>query len=117
MKLKTVQASAFKSIFEVLKDILNDVNIYFTKEGIRITTLDTARAALIDLHLPSDNFEEYVCDDEEYVAGVNITNTFKLLKPITNNDTLSMSYNPEFLSFKIENELKKQTSNDLADFS
>ena len=107
MKLKTVQASAFKSIFEVLKDILNDVNIYFTKEGIKITTLDTARAALIDLHLPSDNFEEYVCDDEEYVAGVNITNTFKLLKPITNNDTLELEYSKEVLNFKIQNETKK----------
>ena len=27
MKLVTIQASAFKSTFEVLKDILNDVNI------------------------------------------------------------------------------------------
>lgn len=107
MKLKTVQASAFKSIFEVLKDILNDVNIYFTKEGIRITTLDTARAALIDLHLPCDNFEEYECPEEECVAGVNITNTFKLLKPITNNDTLEIDYTKEVLKFKIHNEVKK----------
>jgi len=106
MDLKTIQASSFKSIFEVLKDILNDVNIYFTSESIIIRTLDTARAALVDLNLNAENFEEYNCKNE-CVAGINITNSFKLLKPITNNDTLSMSYNPEFLSFKIENELKK----------
>lgn len=110
MKLKTVQASAFKSIFEVLKDILNDVNIYFTKEGVRITTLDTARAALIDLHLSSENFEEYVCDEEECVAGVNITNTFKLLKPITNHDTLELDSSKEVLKFKIQNEVKKSNT-------
>ena len=106
MDLKTIQANSFKSIFEVLKDILNDVNIYFTPENIIIRTLDTARAALVDLILNAENFEEYKCKNE-CVAGINITNSFKLLKPITNNDTLSMSYNPEFLSFKIENELKK----------
>lgn len=110
MKLKTVQASAFKSIFEVLKDILNDVNIYFTKEGIKITTLDTARAALVDLHLSSDNFEEYVCDEEECVAGVNITNTFKLLKPVTNNDTLELEFAKEVLKFRIQNEVKKSNT-------
>jgi len=110
MKLKTIQASAFKNIFEVLKDILNDVNIYFTKEGIRITTLDTARVALIDLHLLAENFEEYTCDGDEYIAGVNVTNTFKLLKPITVNDTLTIEYSRETLNFKIENELKKSNT-------
>ena len=106
MKLKTIQASSFKSIFEVLKDILNDVNVYFSSDNISIRTLDTARAALVDLKLESENFEEYSCDNE-CIAGLNITNSFKLLKPITNNDTLSMCYNPEFLSFKIENDTKK----------
>jgi proliferating cell nuclear antigen len=106
MDLKTIQANSFKSIFEVLKDILNDVNIYFNHDDISIRTLDTARAALVDLKLDAENFEEYKCKNE-CVAGINITNSFKLLKPITNNDTLSISYNPEYLSFKIENELKK----------
>ena len=32
MELVTIQAAAFKSTFEVLKDILNDVNVYFRKD-------------------------------------------------------------------------------------
>jgi len=62
MKLVSIQASAFKSIFEVLKDILNDVNIYFRPQGMYVVTLDTARTSLIDLVLTADNFEEYECD-------------------------------------------------------
>ena len=112
MKLKTIQASAFKSVFEVLKDILNDVNLYITKDGIKIVTLDTARTALIDLFLPADNFEEYECENEEFIAGINISNTFKLLKPISNNDTLTLEINDrENLNFKIENSMKKTTTN------
>ena len=49
MKLVTIQASAVKSIFEVLKDILNDVNIYFRPDGVYIVTLDTARTSLVDI--------------------------------------------------------------------
>ncbi len=49
MRLVTIQASAIKSTFEVLKDILNDVNIYFRPQGMYIVTLDTARTSLIDM--------------------------------------------------------------------
>src|SRR5210317_1478576 len=90
MRLVTIQASAFKSTFEVLKDILNDVNIFFRPQGMYVVTLDTARTSLIDMFLAADNFEEYHCDQEEIIAGINISNTFKLLKTITNNDVLTI---------------------------
>jgi len=110
MKFVSVQASAFKAVFEVLKDILNDVNIYFTAEGVRVITLDTAQSALIDMFLSAENFEEYSCPDE-IIAGVNIANTFKLLKTITNNDTITMSIsNKEYIDIAIQNELKKSVT-------
>lgn len=106
MKLATIQASAFKSCFEVLKDILNDVNIYFKSGGMYVTTLDTARTSLIDVHLPADNFEEYECN-EEIVAGINISNTFKLLKSITNSDILNISIDSkEYMNVEIVSESK-----------
>lgn len=110
MKFATIQASAIKSCFEVLSGILNDVNIYFKPEGVFVTTLDTARTSLIDLRLLAENFEEYECQ-ESVVAGVNISNTFKLLKSITNNDILKMSINnKEFMNIEIISENKKTTS-------
>jgi proliferating cell nuclear antigen len=111
MKFVSVQAVAFKAVFEVLKDILNDVNIYFKKDGIQIITLDTARSALVDMFLHAENFEEYVCDDE-VIAGVNIANTFKLLKTITNNDVITMEIkSKEFINISIKNEAKKTVTN------
>ena len=108
MKLVTIQASAFKSTFEVLKDILNDVNIYFRPQGMYIVTLDTARTSLIDIFLAADNFEEYVCTQEEIIAGINISNTFKLLKTITNNDVLKIEINSkEHMDIEISSEAKK----------
>lgn len=110
MKLTTIQASAVKSCFEVLKDILNDVNIYFKPDGVYITTLDTAKTSLIDLCLTAENFEEYECS-EPIIAGVNISNTFKLLKSITNNDILKLSIDSkEYMNIEIESETKKTTT-------
>jgi proliferating cell nuclear antigen len=107
MKLKTVQASSFKSLFEVLKDVLNDVNLLFDEKGVTILTLDTARVSLIDLHLAAENFEEYECDTP-ILAGINISNTFKLFKTISNNDTLEISMtNGEMMNIHINNAEKK----------
>jgi proliferating cell nuclear antigen len=111
MKLVTIQASAFKSTFEVLKDILNDVNIYFKPDGMYVVTLDTARTSLVDMFLSADNFEEYQCDQDEVIAGINISNTFKLLKTITNNDVLKIEINSkEYMNIEITSESKKTSS-------
>jgi proliferating cell nuclear antigen len=111
MRLLTIQASAIKSTFEVLKDILNDVNIYFRPQGMYIVTLDTARTSLIDMFLAADNFEEYHCDQEEIIAGINISNTFKLLKTITNNDVLKIEINSkEYMDIEITSESKKTST-------
>jgi proliferating cell nuclear antigen len=111
MRLVTIQASAVKSTFEVLKDILNDVNIYFRPQGMYIVTLDTARTSLIDMFLAADNFEEYSCDQEEIIAGINISNTFKLLKTITNNDVLTIEINSkEYMDIEITSEAKKTST-------
>ena len=111
MKLVTIQASAFKSTFEVLKDILNDVNIYFKPDGMYVVTLDTARTSLVDMFLSADNFEEYHCDQDEIIAGINISNTFKLLKTITNNDVLKIEINSkEYMNIEITSESKKTSS-------
>ena len=108
MKLVTIQASAFKSTFEVLKDILNDVNIYFRPDGMYVVTLDTARTSLVDMYLAADNFEEYHCEQDEIIAGINISNTFKLLKTITNNDVLQIEIkSKEYMNIEIISETKR----------
>ena len=110
MKLATVQASAIKSTFEVLKDILNDVNIYFKPDGMYIVTLDTARTSLVDMYLASDNFEEYNCESE-IIAGVNVSNTFKLLKSISNSDVLIIYIDTkEYMNIEIFSEIKKTST-------
>lgn len=106
MYLQTIQASALRTIFEVLKDIVNDVNVYFTPAGVKILTLDTARVTLIHVFLPADNFEEYSCDSE-IIAGLNLANTHKLLKSVTNNDSIRMVLDGhDVLEIYIQNEVK-----------
>ncbi len=110
MKLKTIQASAIRTLFEVLKDIINDVNIVFDENGISMSTLDTAHVTFINMVMNADNFEKYECASRT-LAGINLLNTFKIMKTITNSDTLSMSIDSsEIMDINIENESKKTTT-------
>lgn len=110
MHLKTIQASAIKTCFEVLKDILNDVNVNFTPEGVNITALDNAKVALVNMNLQASNFEEYECRDS-VTAGINISNFFKILKIITTSDVLTIDINDkEHMNIIVENDAKNSVS-------
>jgi proliferating cell nuclear antigen len=110
MYLKTIQASAIKAVFEVLKDIINDVNVYFTAAGVHILTLDTARVTLVHMTLGSENFEEYQCP-VDMAAGLNMGNMYKLLKSISGSDTLVMRMeNRDYIDLLIENPIKKSAT-------
>jgi proliferating cell nuclear antigen len=110
MHLKTIQASALKSVFEVLKDIINDVNVYFTAKGMNILTLDTARVTLVDMSLGAENFEEYSCP-VPIAAGLNMTNMYKLLKSISGTDTLTIDVEDrDYMDIFIENPIKKSST-------
>lgn len=107
MHFRTIQASALKSAFEVLKDIINDVNIYFTDKGVSILTLDVARVTLIHMNLNPENFEEYECPTN-IVAGLNMANVFKLLKSVSSQDTIYAKIEGrDFMDISIENSEKK----------
>ena len=111
MHLKTIQASALKSVFEVLKDIINDVNVYFDAQGVHILTLDTARVTLVHMTLGAENFEEYDCPTT-ITAGLNMTNMYKLLKTISGADTLTIDVTDrDYMDIQIENLTKKSLTN------
>jgi proliferating cell nuclear antigen len=111
MHLKTIQAAALKSVFEVLKDIINDVNVYFNPSGVQILTLDTARVTLVEMSLGAENFEEYECPNQ-IAAGLNMTNMYKLLKSISGTDTLTIDVKDrDYMDIYIENPVKKSFTN------
>ena len=62
----------------------------------------------MDIFLSADNFEEYECETEEVIAGINISNTFKLLKTISNADVLQIDINcKEYMNISISSDTKK----------
>ena len=84
---QTVQASVFKALGEALKENLVDVNIKFNEQGMKIQALDVSQSVLIHLKLEATNFEKFYCE-KPIEVGLNVLTLNRLLKQMTNNDTL-----------------------------
>lgn len=87
--LRSVQGSAFKSLFEVLREVLHDVNLTFSGQGMRIMTVDGSRVALVFARLDAESFEAYHCEGTLNL-GVNLGHVHKLIKSSSNHDTITM---------------------------
>jgi proliferating cell nuclear antigen len=112
-EVKTVQAGAFRTLVEALKEILTEANLEFDSQGIKIVAVDETHTVLVYLRLHADRFENFYCP-VKHVLGVNMIYLFKLIKTMGNNDSLTLylpANNPNKLGIRMENTEKSQTTN------
>ena len=116
LRIRTIQTSAIRILVEALKEILTDTNIIFDDTGIKIITTDSTKTVLIHMKLDKEKFEEYHCD-KKMICGISMINLHKLIKTISNTDTLTLfikKNNTNRLGIRINNvEKKTQTTYEL----
>jgi proliferating cell nuclear antigen len=108
--MKSIQGGAIRTLFEVLKEIVHDVALKFTADGVHLVTADGARCALINMTLDADKFEEYHCAGATRV-GLNVNLLFKLVRIAGSHDTVTMYVRPEEsneLGILVQNSEKNQ---------
>jgi proliferating cell nuclear antigen PCNA len=135
LEAKTVQTYAFKTVIETLRELLIDVNFYFSPTtyeednddesvseeysdeqpadkkikkigGLKIMTMNKNRSVLVHLKLDANKFDYYVCKKKKIICGVNMSEFYKRIKTINNNDILTLAIdedNVNKLIIKFEN--------------
>jgi proliferating cell nuclear antigen len=86
-RIRTVKAAPFRTLIEAIKDILTDANLEFDSTGLKIMAMDGTHTILVHLRLQADRFDEYYCP-QKYILGVNMINLFKLVKTMSNNESV-----------------------------
>ena len=108
LNIKTVQSGAFRILVEALKEILTDGNLIFDETGLKLMAMDSTHTILIHMKLESSNFEFFYCP-KKFTCGVNMLNLFKLIKTMTNSETLTLyveKNNENYLGIRINNSEK-----------
>lgn len=112
-EIRTVQAGAFRTLIEALKEILTEANLEFDSTGIKIMSVDETQTVLVYLRLHADRFENYYCP-AKHILGVNMIYLFKLIKTMGNNDSLTLylpASNENKLGIRMENSEKSTVTN------
>ncbi len=100
----TIQdGNIFKKIIEAIKDLVADVNIDVSDDGLYMQALDTSHVALVSLAMSSDGFDNYRCD-KRLTIGLSITNLSKVLRLLNQDDsvTLRCDDDPSFMTIIFE---------------
>jgi proliferating cell nuclear antigen len=112
-EIRTVQAGAFRTLIEALKEILTEANLEFDPTGIKVISVDETHTVLVHLRLYHDRFENFYCP-AKHILGVNMIYLFKLIKTMANNDSLTLylpASNPNKLGIRMENSEKSTVTN------
>lgn len=101
--LKTIRVSHLKVIFDTIKDLVQDVNIYFMSDqdpetpGAVIAAMDATDISLVYLFLHKQEIDKagiYTCS-KPCKAGINVPEFYKFLKNIHDKDTITIQIKPE----------------------
>jgi proliferating cell nuclear antigen len=111
-EIRTVQSAAFRTLIEALKEILTEANLEFDSTGLKVIDVDETHTVLTYLRLHAERFEYFYCP-AKYVLGINMIYLFKLIKTLSNNDSLTLflpASNPNKLGIRAENAEKGTTN-------
>lgn len=86
---KLCEAIVIKRIIEAIKDLVTDVNIDATPQGISLQAMDSSHVALVSLTLGASGFDIYRAD-RAMTLGISVTNLHKVLKLAADKDQITL---------------------------
>ena len=106
------KAKQFSSVFQVLPNIANEVNLHFRENELYFQGMDMAHVCIFEMKIASDWFHEYEVADRK-VIGINVKLVGKVLNCRAVNQHLAIVYDdksPDVLEFQFENGTKDETN-------
>ncbi len=106
------KAFVLRKIIDVLADMLEEVNMTFTEDGLDVFALDSAHIVCVILTLKSENFQGYSCSRHPITIGVNMASLKKIFSCITAKDAIDWRLhgtNPDKVTISVEQTGVSQT--------
>lgn len=114
MLLKLENPKIFSDIIGIISELVTEVRLKVTKEGLSLTAIDPANVAMVYFKMPSDLFSQFELEKEE-VLGVNLENLKAVLRRCKPGSTLTLSKVDNFLQIVIYERIKRDFSLALLD--
>lgn len=86
---KLADGTILKRIVEAIKDLVTDVNLDVTQNGISLQAMDSSHVALVQLSLEKCGFVVFRCD-KPITLGLSITNLAKVMRLVNSTDSITL---------------------------
>jgi proliferating cell nuclear antigen len=90
----------WKQIIDSLATLLTEANFRVSESGISLRQLDSSKAAMVDLALPSDIFQEYKCKGEHDIC-LGIDELTKISKRMAGDEHLEFNLDDNRFEIKM----------------
>ncbi len=106
MQLKLENPKIFTDIISIISDLVTEVKIKITKEGMSLTAIDPANVAMIYFRMPADLFSTFTLEKDE-ILGVNLENLKAVLRRCKLGSALQMEKTDNMLKIQIQDRIKR----------
>ena len=107
MLLKLDNPKIFSEIISIISDMVLEVRMKVSKEGVGIIAIDPANVAMISFKLPASAFSELNVENEE-VLGVSLDNLKAVLRRIKSGSVLTIEKQENELKLVINDKIKRE---------
>jgi len=98
-------ATLLKRILDAIKDLVQDVNLLCTEDGIELQSMDAAHVALINFTILAEACTVYQCT-EALTLGINVVNLTKIVKCAEIDDSVILRQSKDESKLEITFESK-----------
>jgi len=87
---KTIQSSNIKTLFNALKDMITETSWVLKSSGIHNLNFNNSACVLAGTDLLFSGFDEFRCDYQQIIIGVNMLNLSLITNTVEDSDTVTI---------------------------
>jgi proliferating cell nuclear antigen len=114
MHLKLDNPRLFSDLISIISELVTEVKMKVTKEGLSVTAIDPANVAMVYFKMPAELFSQFELEREE-VLGINLENLRAVLRRCKPGSSLVMGKQDNLINLSIQDKIKRDFSLALID--
>ncbi len=106
MLLKLENPKLFSDIITIIAELVTEVKLKITKDGMSLTAVDPANAAMTYFTLPSDLFTQFQLEKDE-ILGINLENLKAVLRRCRLGSSLIIQREENRLKLSLQDRIRR----------
>ncbi|AFH43230.1 DNA polymerase sliding clamp subunit [Fervidicoccus fontis Kam940] len=107
VKIVYPDAKIFKSLFESMSKLIDEIRLEINENGLEIRAIDSANVALMSVSFPKESFSEFIINEKKSV-GLNLSTLVKMMKRVRKEDRFEIEINEDEISLRLIGTTKRE---------